>query len=89
MVNFANNLNLSSAELLESRGNEFFFTVALKAGHVQVTVSDAGASALGLDADEVYRVTVRGRNADHTSAPDVGVWLDTATILSSGTGACS
>ena len=57
--------------------NAFFSLFTLSGGFLQLHVSDAGASALGLDDDKVYPVTVTaGIGSEDTASLDVGVWLD-------------
>ena len=80
---------LSSADLEPSDGNEFFFDLALTSGDAQLTVSDAGASELGLDADQVYPVVVKGGNGTHEARLTIGVWVDKATLSPSDDGGCS
>ena len=58
----------------------------------QLSVSEAGASGLGLDADRVYplRVTATDEGTLVESASiDVGVWLDTSTLSPGDDGQCS
>ena len=79
---------LTSTEIAPSDGNEYFFTLTLTTGAVQLKVSDAGASSLGLDDDQVYPVSVKADNGNHTADLNVGVWLDAETLSPNNDGRC-
>ena len=88
-----------TGDIADSR-NRYFFDETVGSGNIRLSVSLAGASDLGgLDADQVYPVRVRAtvdndvqgtknRRRKETRQLDIGVWLDTATISSSGDGSC-
>ena len=75
---------------------KFFFSYSTT-GSIQLSVTDVGASELGLDADRVYAVRLTATDVgsgtaedpDDTAFIDVGVWLDMSTLSPTGNGQCS
>ena len=82
----------------------YFFSYTLSAGEVQLLVTGAGASGLGLDANQVYPIRLSATDdsgiendpntpedetlPDATGHLDIGVWLDTSTLSPGGDGRC-
>ena len=83
----------------------YFFSYSLANGGVQLVITDAGASGLGLDADQVYTIRLTATDdsgveddpdtdgdefiPDATADLDIGVWLDTSTLSPADDGHCS
>ena len=78
---------LSSVEISDSDGDEYFFDMATNAPY-QMTVSDAGASDQGLDADRVYQLDLLVRAGTSRATLDVGVWVDASTESTTDDGLC-